>query len=164
MTPSACLESWRCTLSKTNRIAITGMSINTPLGDTLEGFLEGLLAGRSALSNWKSIDTSKIYSKVGADLGGYDIAAKAASFEGRIPAEMFKRMRKLVARVPWSTRLTILMTLDAFLDSRLGEAGIDFNKVAATVAGHNIQFNYLYEQRLRFADEPDYIDPMQALH
>src|SRR5262249_1125229 len=164
MTPSACLESWRCTLSKTDRIAITGMSINTPLGDTLDAFLEGLLAGRSALSKWKSIDTSNIYSKVGADLGEYDVAAKAASFEARIPAEMFKRMRKLVRSIAWSTRLTILMTLDAFLDARLGEASIDLKRVAAIVAGHNIQFNYQYEQRLRFAEEPDFMDPMLTLY
>jgi 3-oxoacyl-(acyl-carrier-protein) synthase len=140
------------------------MSINTPLGDTLDGFLEGLLAGRSALSNWRSIETSNIYSKVGADLSGYDIGAKASSLEGRIPGDMFKRMRKLISRVPWSTRLTILMTLDAFLHSRLDEAGIDLNKVAAIVAGHNIHFNYLYDQRLKFAEEPDFMDPMQALH
>src|SRR5215510_5842179 len=164
MTPSAYSVSWRCILSKTNRIAITGMSINTPLGDTLDGFLEGLLAGRSAVSKWKSIETSNIYSKVGADLSDYDIDAKAASFEAHIPADMFKRLRKLIMRVPWSTRLTILMTLDAFLDSRLGGAGIDFNKVSAIIAGHNINFNYLYDQRLRFAEEPDFMDAMQALH
>jgi len=140
------------------------MSINTPLGDTLDGFLEGLLAGRSAVSKWKSIETSNIYSKVGADLSDYDIDAKAASFEAHIPADMFKRLRKLIMRVPWSTRLTILMTLDAFLDSRLGGAGIDFNKVSAIIAGHNINFNYLYDQRLRFAEEPDFMDAMQALH
>src|SRR5215471_11186261 len=99
MKPSVCSVSWRCTLSKTDRIAITGMSINTPLGDTLDGFLGGLLAGRSALSNWKSIDTSRIYSKVGADLGDYDIEGKIASLEARIPGEMFKRMRKVISRV-----------------------------------------------------------------
>src|SRR5262252_6622231 len=109
MKPSVCSVSWRCTLSKTDRIAITGMSINTPLGDTLEGFLEALLAGRSAVSHWKKIDTSRIYSKIGADLTGYDVDAKAASFEGRIPSDIFKRMRKLIQYVPWSTRLTILM-------------------------------------------------------
>ena len=56
------------------------MSINTPLGDTLDGFYGGLLAGRSALSNWKKLDTSRIYSKVGADLSDYDITAKVKSF------------------------------------------------------------------------------------
>jgi 3-oxoacyl-(acyl-carrier-protein) synthase len=151
-------------LSKTERIAITGMSINTPLGDTLDGFLNGLLAGRSALSRWKSLDTSRIYAKVGADLSEYDVDAKVASFEGRIPGDMFKRMRKLVSRAPWSTRLTILMSLDAFLDSGIADAGIDFTRVAAIVAGHNINFNYQYENRLTFADEPDFMDGMLALH
>jgi 3-oxoacyl-(acyl-carrier-protein) synthase len=151
-------------LSRTDRIAITGMSINTPLGDTLEGFLEGLLAGQSAVSHWKKIDTSRIYSKIGADLTEYDIDAKAASFEGRIPSDMFKRMRKLIQYVPWSTQLTILMTLDAFLDSRLAEAVLDMTLVAAIVAGHNINFNYQYEQRLQFAEEPDLIDAMLSLH
>lgn len=149
---------------KSDRIAITGMSINTPLGDTLEGFLEALLAGRSAVSHWKKIDTSRIYSKIGADLSDYDIAAKVASFEGRIPSDMFKRMRKLIQYVPWSTRLTILVTLDAFLDSRLAEAGFDMTLVAAIVAGHNINFNYHYEQRLQFAEEPDFMDGMLSLH
>jgi 3-oxoacyl-(acyl-carrier-protein) synthase len=151
-------------LSKVERIAITGMSINTPLGDTLDGFLNGLLAGRSALSRWKSLDTSRIYAKVGADLSEYDVDAKVASFEGRIPGDMFKRMRKLVFRAPWSTRLTILMSLDAFLDSGLPDAGLDFTRVAAIVAGHNINFNYQYENRLTFADEPDFMDGMLALH
>ena len=140
------------------------MSINTPLGDTLDGFLEGLLAGRSALSRWKTLDTSRIYAKVGADLTDYDVDAKIASFEDRIPTDMFKRMRKLVSRAPWSTRLTILMTLDAFLDSGISKTGIDMTRVAAIVAGHNINFNYQYENRLQFAEEPDFMDGMLALH
>lgn len=149
---------------KNDRIAITGMSINTPLGDTLDGFLTGLLAGRSAVSRWKKIDASRIYSKIGADLSGYDIPAKVASFEGRIPGDMFKRMRKLIQYVPWSTQLTILMTLDAFLDSRVAEAGYDMTLVAAIVAGHNINANYHHEQRLQFAQEPDFMDGMMSLH
>jgi 3-oxoacyl-[acyl-carrier-protein] synthase I len=151
-------------LSKSDRIAITGMSINTPLSDTLNGFLEGLLAGRSALSHWKTLDSSRIYSKVGADLSDYDIDRKVASYESLIPADMFKRMRKLGRAAPWSTRLTILMTMDAFLDAKLGAASIDMNQVAAIVAGHNINFDYQYKNRLQFAEEPDFMDGMLALH
>src|SRR6185369_7371683 len=101
MESSVLLESWRFTLSSADRIVITGMAINTPLGDTLDGYLAGLLAGRSAVSRWKGVDTTGIYSKVGADLSEYDIDAKMASFDGRIPADMYKRMRKLVPRIPW---------------------------------------------------------------
>src|ERR1700745_3209564 len=136
MTPSAHSGCWRFILLRTDRVAITGMAINTPLGDTLGGFLEALLAGRSAVSHWKNIDTSRIYSKIGADLSGYDVAGKIASFEGRVPGDMFKRMRKLIQYVPWSTKLTILMALDAFLDSRLSVTGFDMTRLAAISAGH----------------------------
>jgi 3-oxoacyl-(acyl-carrier-protein) synthase len=150
-------------MTNPRRVAITGMAINTPLADTLDGFLEALLAGRSAVTNWKTLDTSRIYSKVGADLSDYDIDAKVRSFEGRVDAATWKRMRKLVAKSPWSTKLTMLMTLDGWLDAGLGNTDLDLTRVAAIVAGHNINFNYQYASRLQFHDEPDYMDPLLAL-
>ena len=66
-------------MSSPERIVITGMSINTPLGDTLDGFLNGLLAGKSAITNWKNLDVSRCYSKVGADLSEYDVAGTCCS-------------------------------------------------------------------------------------
>jgi 3-oxoacyl-(acyl-carrier-protein) synthase len=149
-------------LSKPERIVITGMAINTPLGDTLDGFLGGLLAGTSALSNWKTIDTSRCYSKVGADLSKYDIAGKLQRLEGALPPDVWKRARKLISRSPWTTKLTILLALDAYIDAALAGA-FDFDRVGAIVAGHNINFNYQYENRLQYADEPDFMDSLLAL-
>ena len=145
------------------RVVVTGMSVNTPLGDSLEAFLEGLLAGRSALSKWKALDVSRCYAKVGADLSGYDTEAKLRSLEGRVPAEVFARARRLLPRIPWTTRLTVLMSLDAYLDAGLFEAGVAPERTAALVAGHNINFNYQYQNRLQFADEPDFMDALLAL-
>ncbi len=150
-------------MTENSRIVITGMAINTPLGDTLDGFLGNLLAGKSALSNWKKIDVSRCYSKVGADLTDYDIAAKLQSFEGLVSPEVYRRARKLVRTAPWTTKLTILMALDAFVDARLADSGMDFDRIAAIVAGHNINFNYQYENRLQYADEPDFMDSLLAL-
>ena len=145
------------------RIVISGMSINTPLGDRLDVFLDGLLAGRSALSRWKTLDTSRIYSKVGADLSEYDAAARVAALEPRTPADVHRRLRKLAGKSPWSTRLSMLLALDAWDDAGLFAAGPDLTRVGAVVAGHNINFNYQYENRLRFAEEPDFMDGMLAL-
>ena len=39
------------------RIAITGMSVNTPLGDSLEVLPDNLLQGRSAITRWKALDS-----------------------------------------------------------------------------------------------------------
>ena len=149
-------------MSKPERIVITGMAINTPLGDTLGGFLDKLLAGTSALSNWKSIDVARCYSKVGADLGDYDVAAKLARLEGVLPPDVWKRARRLISRAPWTTKLTILLALDAYLDAGMGGA-FDFDRVAAVVAGHNINLNHQYTNRLQYAEEPDYMDSLLAL-
>lgn len=150
-------------MSKPERIAITGMAIHTPLGDTLEGFLEGLLAGRSALSNWKTLDVSRCYSKVGADLSEYDVTAKLGRLEGKIPPDVHKRLRRLVSKAPWSTKLSMLLAVDGFLHAGLFGAGLDMDRVAAIVAGHNINFNYQYQNRLQFAEEPDFMDSLLAL-
>jgi 3-oxoacyl-(acyl-carrier-protein) synthase len=140
------------------------MAINTPLGDTLKGFLDALLDGRSALSQWKAVDTSRIYCKVGADLSPYDIPAKVASFEGRVPDDVAKRLRRLTAKAPWSTRLTMLMALDGAVDAGLLDGGVDLENTAAIVGGHNLNLNYQYENRLQFEQEPDFIDSMLSLH
>ena len=129
-------------MSTPERIVITGMSINTPLGDTLDGFLKGLLAGKSAITNWKTLDVSRCYSKVGADLSEYDIAAKLASLESKLDNTTFRRARKLISRAPWTTKLSVLLALDAFLDANTFNAGIDMDRVAGIVAGHNVNFNY----------------------
>ena len=150
-------------MSTPERIVITGMAINTPIGDTLEGFLANLYAGKSALSNWKTIDISRCYSKVGADLSQYDWAAKLQSYEGQIPADVWKRARKLISKSPWTTKLTILLALEGFRDAGLFGSGLDLDRTAAIVAGHNINFNYQYENRLQFADEPDFMDSLLAL-
>jgi 3-oxoacyl-(acyl-carrier-protein) synthase len=146
------------------RIAVTGMAINTPLGDTLDEYLAGLLAGRSAITRWKALDTSRIYPKVGADLSDYDVMAKLAGLGDAVPADVYRRLRKLVSRAPWSTGLSMLLAVDGYRDAGLFDADIDPTRVAAIVAGHNINFNYQYENRLQFEDEPDFMDSMLSLH
>jgi len=55
-----------------DRVVVTGMAANTPLGDDLDTYFENLMAGKSAITKWKFTDTSGIYSKVGGDLTHYD--------------------------------------------------------------------------------------------
>ena len=148
---------------KQKRIAITGMSINTPLGDTLGDFERNLLAGKSALSNWKTLDTSRIYAKVGADLSEYDVARKLASLEGALEPQTFRRLRKLVSKSPWSTRLSMLLAADAWVNAGMREAGYPPERVASIVAGHNLGFNHQYENRRIFEQEPDHMDALLAL-
>jgi 3-oxoacyl-(acyl-carrier-protein) synthase len=146
------------------RVVITGMSINTPLGDTLPQFLDGLMAGRSAVSNWKAFPTEKIYSKVGSDLSEYDVAGAVADLDGKIPADVHKRLRKLANRVAWTTRHSMLLATKGWLDAGLFEHNYDEDRIAVIVAGHNLNALYQFESRTRFEEEPDYIDGMTSLY
>jgi len=140
------------------------MSINTPLGDTLDGFLAALFAGRSAITRWKTIDADPIYSKVGGDLSQYDIEGRIRQLQPRTPEAVYKRLRRLVPRSPWSTRLTMLSALDAWLDAGWGGGAPAPESVATVVAGHNLNQGHQYAQRLQFAEEPDYMDSLLALN
>jgi 3-oxoacyl-[acyl-carrier-protein] synthase I len=143
---------------------ITGMSINTPIGDTLDGFAEALWQGRSAITCWKSINADGIYSKVGGDLSDYDIPSKVERLRGRISEEVHKRVRRLISRSPWSTRLSMLTAVDAWLDAALEWGPPRPEAVATIVAGHNLNQGHQYSQRLQFAEEPDYMDSLLALN
>ncbi len=147
----------------TRRVAITGMAVNTPLGDTLDGYLGALLAGRSAITTWRAFDASGIYSKVGGDLTGYDVEAKVASLEGRLAPAAHKRLRKLIGWSPWSTKLSMLAAADGWCHAGMDKAGLDPSRIAVIVAGHNLNSHYITRNRDEFDAEPDYIDPMFAL-
>jgi len=147
----------------TKRIVVTGMGINTALGDDLDKFYGNLVAGRSGISKWKFLDTSRVHSKVGGDLSQYDVQAKLAALVGVLPEDVHKRVRRLAKKAPFSTRMTLLCATDAYRDAGLNK-NVDPYRVAVIVAGHNLHNNLLFENIARFAAEPEYIDSMLSLH
>ncbi|MCP4691905.1 MAG: beta-ketoacyl-[acyl-carrier-protein] synthase family protein [Desulfobacterales bacterium] len=152
-------------MSDLRRIAITGMSINTPLGDTLEGYLESLLQGRSAVTRWRSMDASNIYAKIGADLGDYDLKGAVNDMEGRLPDEVYRRLRRLSIRAPWSTRMSMLTAARCAVDANFWDRGRpDEFRVSSIVSGHNINAKYIHDNSLEFMEEPDFIDNLMSLH
>jgi 3-oxoacyl-(acyl-carrier-protein) synthase len=150
-------------VNKDDAIVISGMSINTPLGDTLDEFINALYTGKSALANWKSLDSSNIYSKVGADLGDYNLEDKLDKLSDSIPKEVWNKLRKLHVKLPWSTKITTTMAVDAFIDAKLFSSNYDSSRVGVVVSGHNVNVNYDYDNRTQFDGQPDYIDSLYGL-
>ncbi|MBW2528598.1 MAG: beta-ketoacyl-[acyl-carrier-protein] synthase family protein [Deltaproteobacteria bacterium] len=138
------------------------MGVNTALGDDLDTYYENLIAGKSALTHWKCVDADGIYSKVGGDISDYDTKGKAASFEGKLPAASFKRMRRLVKKAPFSTSLSMLTAASAWTDAGLVDK-IDPERWAVIVGGHNLNKHYQHLNQVQFEEEPDYIDSLAAL-
>jgi 3-oxoacyl-(acyl-carrier-protein) synthase len=144
------------------RVVITGMAINTPIGDELETFYQNLVAGRSAISKWKFFDTSRVYSKVGGDLSEYDWRTKLAEVVARAPEAVGKRLRRLVNKAPFSTRISLLSAASAYLDAGL-DAKQDPHSVGVVVGGHNLHNNLIYDNTMQFQEEPEYINSQLAL-
>ena len=147
------------------RIVITGMSVCTPLGDRLDDFLEKLLAGQSAISRWKSIDTERIYAKVGGDLGGYNVKQKIADYENTIPETVYNRLKKLGNRFPLSIGLSMQLAVEACKDANLfGHYSEEDNNIATIISGHNLNKKHVFNNHDVFNDEPDFIDGLFALN
>lgn len=146
-----------------NRIVITGMGINTPIGDDLDSFFRNLVEGRSAITRWKYFDTGKCYSKVGGDLSEYDVKGKAADLRERLDGDRHKRLRKLVKKAPFATQLSLLCAADAYLDAGLTDA-IEPERAGVIVGGHNLHNNHFFHNNLQYEEEPEYIDSWLALN
>lgn len=122
------------------RVVVTGMSVITTIGDSLETVHNTLLQGKSGITRWKSPLFDGCHSKIGGDLSGYDLAMKTASLSSRIPAAVFSRMKKLVNNSPRPTALGILVAAEAFLDAGLFDSRCDLERIVTILAG-----SYMFE-------------------
>lgn len=147
-----------------DRIVITGMSVVSGLGDTLDGFLGALYEGRSALRAWRAFPTDGIYSKIGGDLSDYDVRAALDRVAPAVTEPVGRRLRSLVGRAPWTTKLSLLLGVDAWREAGLAaRAGAD-EDCAVVVSGHNLNADYQDRVRRVFADEPDFIDGLASVY
>jgi 3-oxoacyl-(acyl-carrier-protein) synthase len=151
--------------SHQKRIVVTGMGINTPIGDNLEDFYRNLIAGKSAISKWKWLENDAVYSKVGGDLSEYDADAKVKALEAQMSPSTHRRLRQLVKKAPFSTKISALVSVDAWIDAGLSgkEDTLDPTRRATLVGGHNLNERYFTTNYETFQSEPDYIDSMAAL-
>ncbi|MCK4799203.1 MAG: beta-ketoacyl-[acyl-carrier-protein] synthase family protein [Spirochaetes bacterium] len=150
-------------MSQKKRIVITGIGLNTPLGDNTDDFYNNLMAGKSGIKLMKSLDTSMIRCKIGGDLGDYDIKAKLEKLKSQIPEDVFKRLRKISKTAPFSTKLTMMAAVDAYIDAGLFDANINKERMAAIIGGHNFHDNYIVKNATQFLEEPEYIDGLMGI-
>ena len=63
------------TSQERRRVVVTGMGAITPLGNDVEHFWEGLVAGRSGISRITAFDPARVASKVAGEIRNFDAAA-----------------------------------------------------------------------------------------
>lgn len=145
------------------RIVITGMATINPLGDTLGGYIDNLLAGVSGIRKWKTLDVSGIQCKVGGDIGDYDCASALSKFSDDLGEARYKKIRKLFRTATFSSKTAVLCALGAYKDAGLFGADTDPYRLGAIVGGHNFNSKYLYDNGVQFREEPEFIDALSGI-
>lgn len=146
------------------RIVITGMGTINPLGDNPEIFYQNLLAGKSGIKRWHSLDMSKIECKIGGDLGDYPTATAIEHYYLYFEGSDLKNLRKLYRGTTFSAKLTLLATLQAWEDANFfAKPPKNLREVSLPVAGHNFNSNYIFENYRNFMEDPEYIEPLSSI-
>jgi 3-oxoacyl-(acyl-carrier-protein) synthase len=142
-------------------VVVTGMAINTPLADTLDGFLAALLAGRSAITRWQPFDSPLACAAVGGDLSGYDVAGAVASLDSDFSTDRLRPLQRMLPRLAWPTQLSVLLALNAVRDAGLTDA--DLGQMAVLVAGHNLNSYQRSKADHQLSEEPAFVDPFFSI-
>ncbi len=145
------------------RVVITGMGTINPLGDTLEGYYQNLIAGKSGIRRWKSLDMSNIECKIGGDLGDYDCLSALEGFKDALGPDTFKAAKKLFRSTTFSAKAAVLCTLAAWRDAGLFGTSVDPFRTSVIVGGHNLNSNYIHENSKRFFQDEEGMDPLSGV-
>lgn len=145
------------------RIVVTGMGVVTSLGDNKSDYFNNLMRGVSGVSKISSINVEKIDCKIGGDLGNYDFKKKLKEFEGILPENVFIKLRKLLKSSPFSTKLSLISAISAYIDAGLFDNPVDSERISCYVGGSNMHDNYIVKNILQFQEEPEYVDPLTGI-
>lgn len=145
------------------RVVITGMGTINPLGDNLEDFYNNLMAGKSGVKRWESIDLKDVECKVGGDMGDYNWKEALERLEPDLTPDIYKRAKKLFKNTTFSARIAVLSALTAYKDAGLFGKKVDIHGTSIIVPGHNLNSNYVFENARQFFEEPEYISPLAGV-
>ncbi len=145
------------------RVVITGMGTINPLGDNLEEYYNNLLAGKSGVKRWESIDMSAVECKVGGDIGNYDWKGALERLQPYLSTESYKKTKRLFKNTTFSARIAALSALTAYKDAGLLGQSVDPHGTSIIVPGHNLNSNYIFENARQYFEEPEYIDPLAGV-
>ena len=147
-------------------VAVTGLSVITPIGDTPGKLLKSMLAGKSALRYRKKIESDIKLGGVVGDLDDDDLKERLSDIRDRLPKEDGKRFRKLVRRAPMATKYAVAVAAEAWRDAGFYEEPLPDRSTNAAVVfgGHNVAPRYIRTNYHDYVVDPIEIDPLYALH
>lgn len=145
------------------RIVITGMDTINPLGDSLDEFYKNLMAGKSGIKRWESIDLEGIPCQIGGDLGDYDFKKVLEDLREKLDPAIHKKLRKLFRNMTIANKSATITAINAYLDAGLFDEELDPHRISVMFGGHNVNTNYTYLQTKVFEDSPEWLDPLYGV-
>lgn len=151
------------TSSTLPRVVITGVGTINPLGTSAQSFYEALIRGESGIKAWPTslcppeID-KLIDCRVGGYMGDFDFLAHLTELKPQLSEHKFTRLKKMFRSCTFSNKMAVLSALEAFLDAKLFDSGLDPFRAGILIAGHNFNHQYMLSNNLRFLSEPTSID------
>lgn len=145
------------------RVVITGIGTVNPLGSSAQAMYEALIRGQSGIRAWPSSLcppelADQVDCKVGGYLGDYDFQSHLQELKPKLSDLKFSRLKKLFRSTTFSNKLAVLSALEAALDAKLEQSGVDAFRAGIIIAGHNFTHQYMLQNNLRFLEEPTSID------
>jgi 3-oxoacyl-[acyl-carrier-protein] synthase II len=116
------------------RVVVTGMGAVTPIGLTVDGFWEGMMAGRSGVGPVTYFDVSEYDTKIAAEVKGFD------------PLQFMDK--KTVNRMDPFTQFAIACAEMAVKDSGLDLEKLDRNRIGVVV-GSGIGGMWTYHRQMQ---------------
>jgi 3-oxoacyl-(acyl-carrier-protein) synthase len=154
--------SWKIDSSCDRRVVVTGIGINTRIGETIAAYLESLKAGRSGITTWKQAE-ERVALKIGGDMSDFDLDKHLSRVGENYPHEVVTRARRLLKAAPLSGRLTAAAAMQAFIDAGLNNSDVASERMGHVLAGTNLNQRYVRKNVLSFKEDPEYIDPLYGL-
>lgn len=140
-------------------LAVTGLGVVCALGESVEPFAAGLLAGSSAITELPADSGGPRY---GAPLAGFSLADAVAARTG-LPDGIRRTATRVASRSPRPVQVALAAALEAWESACLHENRIPAHRIALVVAGHNLTSRHSHELAARFHASPAYVPPRFAL-
>ena len=146
-------------------IAVTGMGIISSIGKSVREFSESLRHGRCGIRRLKTKIEPCIPVNIGAQITGFSWEALLRRYEGAgLPGDFIPKAIRCTYDAPFGVQISVLTTLEAWLQAQLFKKPVDSHRLGIVVAGSNLSQNYSYDLFSKFRQTPQYLNPKYAIH
>lgn len=147
----------------TNKVAITGIGIQSAVGSNITEFTNALFHGKTNFQQYKipPVSLPVIAAMLPSEL---PIPEKIYQLKPNNNEQRKNYLAKLTNRLPWHLRSTLSPVLEAWEQAGMNQDELQRDRIGIVVATQNSASHYQYDLRTNFDKQPEYLTPSYALN